>query len=110
MDIPKETQEKIVQLQQLEQNLQAFLMQKQSTQTQLLEIENALEELDKTKGETYKIIGPIMVGTDKNNLKKELEEKKEIVNLKLKNLEKQEELIKEKATKIQAEVMEKLQK
>ena len=108
MDIPKETQEKIMQLQQLEQNLQRFLLQKQHFQTQMLEIENALEELSKSKGEAYKIIGTIMVSSDKDGLKKELAEKKEILELKLKNLEKQEDITKEKATKLQAEVMEKL--
>lgn len=108
MDIPKETQEKIMQLQQLEQNLQRFLMQKQHFQTQLLEVDNALEELSKAKGDTYKIIGTIMVSAEKEGLKKELAEKKEILELKLKSFEKQEDITKEKATKLQAEVMEKL--
>ncbi|MBI4447752.1 prefoldin subunit beta [Candidatus Woesearchaeota archaeon] len=104
-DTKKEIEQKISQLQLLEQNLQNFLMQKQNFQAQLLEIENALAELEHCKGETYKIIGPIMIATEKENLKKDLTSKKEIVDLRIKNLKKQEELLKDKAKKLQEEVI-----
>ena len=100
----KGTEKKIGQLQLLEQNLQNFSMQKQTFQAQLLEVDNALEELSKTKQESYKIIGPIMVQTPAEDLKKDLESRKEIVDLRIKTLEKQESQIKEKAEKLQQEV------
>lgn len=103
----KETQEKITQLQTIEQSMQAFLMQKQQLQTQLLETESALKELEKTN-KAYKIVGNIMVASDKETIKKELEEKKKTIDIRLKSLEKQEKTIKDKATIIQKEVMEKL--
>jgi len=46
MDVSKETEKDIAQLQLIEQNLQNFLVQKQTFQTQLLEIDNALKELN----------------------------------------------------------------
>ena len=108
MQINKETEEKIGQLQLMEQNMQNIIMQKQAFQTQLFEVDNALNEIEKTKDETYKIVGPIMVATSKKELKDDLQSKKEILELRIKNLEKQEKKIKEEATQLQTEVMKKL--
>ena len=99
-----ETQEKIQQLQLIEQGMQSFLMQKQQFQQQLVELDSALGELDKTNV-AYKIIGNIMVGADKEELKKDLQKKKEIVELRIKTVEKQETQMKEKAENMQSEVM-----
>ena len=77
--VQKEVEEKIEQLQLFEQNIQALLMQRQTFQSQLLEIENSLEELSKAKDKPYKIIGPIMVLSDKEELRKELMSKKEVL-------------------------------
>ena len=106
-EVSKETEQKIAQLQLMEQNLQSFLMQRQQFQSQLIEVESALKEIETAK-ETYKIIGNIMVNTSKEDLKKDLEEKKGILELRIKPLEKQETQIKEKASKTQAEVLEKI--
>jgi prefoldin beta subunit len=106
-EVPKETEQKIAQLQLMEQNLQSFLMQRQQFQSQLIEVESALKEIESTK-EAYKIVGNIMVNASKEDLKKDLEEKKGILELRIKSLEKQEKQIKEKASKTQAEVLEKI--
>lgn len=105
----KETEEKITQLQILEQNLQASIIQKQNFQGQLNEVENALKELEKNKKEVYKITGNIMVLANKTELKQELEEKKDTTTLRIKKLEKQERELQEKTSKIQKEVMQTLQ-
>ena len=97
-------EEKLNQLQLIEQNSQQYLAQKQQFQAQLIEIESAISELEKTE-KSYKIIGNIMVKTDKNELKKELEKKKEMFELRVKTLEKQEEKLKTKAKDIQKEVL-----
>ena len=103
----KETQEGIQQLQLLEQNLQNFLMQKQQFQAQLIEIDSALEELKDNK-EAYKIIGNIMVKTSKEELEKDLKNKKEMIELRIKTLEKQEDKIQERSKKIQEDVLKKM--
>ena len=105
----KETEEKIGQLQMMEQNLQNFLMQKQQFQGQLVEIESALRELKDSK-DAYKIVGNIMISSTKEDLEKDLNEKKETIELRIKTLEKQESTIKEKASSTQGEVMEQLKK
>ncbi len=105
MENQKETENKIAQLQLLEQNIQNFLLQKQSFQAQTIEIDNAIEELDKTKGQTYKIVGAIMVSSEKEDLKKDLKNKREVIDLRIRSIEKQENQLKEKASKLQSEVI-----
>jgi len=103
------TQEKIEQLQLIEQNLQNFLMQKQGFQSQLLQIDNAMEELEKSHDKvTYKILGPLMIESNSDDVKNDLKSKKEVLDLRIKNIEKQENKLKEKAKKLQEEVMKKL--
>ncbi|RLE39106.1 prefoldin subunit beta [Candidatus Woesearchaeota archaeon] len=105
----KETQQKIQQLQLIEQSLQNFLAQKQQFQAQLMEIESALSELDKVD-QAYKIIGNIMVLSDAKKLKKDLEQKKETTELRIKTIERQENSTKEKAENLQKEVLEKIER
>jgi len=104
MDVSKETEEKIAQLQMMEQNLQQSLMQRQQFTGQLTEIETALKEL-KTAKDSYKIIGNIMVSSKKEDLEKDLKEKKNMVDIRIKSLEGQEEKMKERAKKLQKEVL-----
>jgi len=104
----KELQEKLNQLQLLQQRLQLFVAQKQQFQLKLAEIENALKELQKSKDEVYKLVGGILVKADPGELKKELEEQKENLNIRIKAIAKQEERTKEQALRLQKELAEKL--
>ncbi|MBI4438563.1 prefoldin subunit beta [Candidatus Woesearchaeota archaeon] len=104
MAVQKATQEKIQQLQMYEQNLQNFILQKQALQMQLVEIETALAELAKTKT-AYRIIGNIMIDSEKTDLQKELESKKETSDLRIKAIERQEKIIRDKAVSLQNEVL-----
>jgi len=103
-----ETEKKIQQLQLIEQNLQNVSMQKQAFQMQLMENENASGELSKTKKDAYKIVGTIMISANKENLEKELKEQRDVLDLRIKSLEKQEKIFKEKAEEIQKEVMKEI--
>ncbi len=103
--VTKEAEEKIAQLQMYEQSLQNFLAQKQQFQMQVIELDSALKQLENSK-DSYKIVANLMISADKEELKKELSEKKERVELRLKTMEKQEGNIQEKAKKIREEVME----
>ena len=107
--ITKDAQESISRLQILEQNLQNILMQKQQFQAQLFEIESALKELEGTQT-AYKIIGNIMVNSNKTDLEKDLKQKKELIDLRLKNLDKQEKQFKDKTKQLQEEVMGSIKK
>jgi len=104
MNISKETAAKIEELQILEQNLQAFLMQKQAIQIDLNETANAINELKGSKGEVYKILGGIMIRSDREATLKELEEKKKVLDLRIGSMEKQEKLIESKSEAIRKEI------
>jgi len=105
----QETEKKIEQLQLLEQNLQAFLVQKQQFQAQEIEIDSALGEVKDQKS-AYKIIGNIMVAVDPKKLNDELSQKKETLRIRIETLEKQEEKIRGKLKAIQAEVLKNIKK
>ena len=102
----KETEQKISQLQLSEQSLQNLLVQKQQFQLQLAEIDSASKELETTE-KAYKIVGNIMASAKKEDLKKDLSEKKDIIKLRIKNIEKQEGQIKEKSSALQEEILKK---
>ena len=105
MNMNKETQEKIQELQILEQNIQSLVIQKQAFQMELSETENAILEVGKSKDEVYRITGSIMLKTDRSEVEKELKEKKDILSLRLKSIEKQESSIREKLDKLREEVV-----
>ncbi len=100
----EKTENKISRMQLLEQNIQNFLMQKQQFNAQLVEVNSALEEIEKTDT-AYKIIGNVMVLSKKEDLKKDLQSRREMAELRIKAIEKQENEIKEKAKKLQQEVL-----
>ena len=104
MDIQPDTEKKIQQLQIFEQNLQALQTQRQNPPIQMSEMDSALQELDRTS-KAYRIVSTIMVSADIPELKKDLESKKEIIQLRIKSLEKQESSTKERATALQDEVL-----
>jgi prefoldin beta subunit len=99
--------EKIQQLQLLQQNLQNVGMQKQQIQNQLLELDSALKELGSTE-KAYKIVGKIMLAASKEELSKDLKEKKDVADVRLKNFTKQEETLQKNIEELQKEVMAEL--
>ena len=106
-EISKESEKKINQLQLIEQSMQNLLMQKQQFQLQQVEIESALKELEKVN-EAYKIVGNIMVLSTKADLIEDLNSKKEVIGLRIKNMEKQENQLRDKASKLQNEVIKEM--
>ncbi len=98
---------KINQLQLLQQNLQNLVLQKQQVQNQLLEFESALTEL-KTTDKAYKIVGKIMLASSKENLIKDLNEKKEVSEIRIKNFKEQELSLQKNIENVQKEVMEEM--
>jgi prefoldin beta subunit len=93
--------ENIMQFQQLQQQLQMLLMQKQNIQLQASEIENALIEVEKSgKDKIYEIIGNVMLKKSKEELVKSLREKKELLELRSSTIEKQVDKLSEKASEL----------
>ena len=98
-------QEKIQELQILEQTIQNLLFQKQTFQMEFAETKSALSELEKSSDDVFKIIGQLMIKTEKSKTKKELEDKLKITELRLKTLDKQEISMTSQIGKIRQELM-----
>jgi len=101
----EQTQQMLNQAQLYQQQMQGLLLQRESLNMQMLEVKRALEELEKTEQtEVYKASGPILIKTTKEEVKKELAEKQELINLRLKTLEKGEKKIKERFEEIRGKL------
>mgnify|MGYP001605528585 FL=1 len=87
--------------------MQSLSMQKQQFQLQQVEVESAMKELENVD-EAYKIVGNIMVLSKKTGIKEELNSKKEILELRIKNLEKQENHMRDKASRLQNEILKEM--
>lgn len=109
MSLNEKAQESVSRLQVLEQNLQAVNSQKQQFQAQQFEIDGALKEVKSTE-KAFKIVGGVMIESSKDELQKELEGKKELLDLRVQTLEKQEKQLKEKAKGLREEVMKQTKK
>ena len=108
MEITQELSEKIQELQMLERNLQAFSMEKQTLQVEINEISNALSELSGSGEEVYKILGGLMVKSEKKALEKDLNGRKKILDLRIDAIEKQEKSAESKTDALRAEINDKI--
>ena len=108
--IPPWLQEQVGRLQQLQQNLQSIMAQKQHLETEQLETERALETLKKTgdNDAVYKAAGSILVKSTKPLLISELEEKKELANTRITVITKQEARLKENLKESETKIREML--
>jgi prefoldin beta subunit len=107
VELTDEAKNMVAQFQMFQQQLQSVLIQKESLKLQNTEIERALEELNATKQKSaYKITGNIMVNKPVEDLKKELQESKETIEVRIKSLEKTEERINNKLKELQTKLNE----
>jgi len=106
--LDEETTRKIQEMQMMEQNFQNILLQKQQFQMELNETINAEEEVKKTKGDVYKIAGQVMIKTQKKDMEAELNKKKEIIELRIKAIEKQEKFFSDQLSKNREEILKKI--
>jgi prefoldin beta subunit len=94
------------QIQTQNQILQNIVLQKQTLELQKKELDNALEEVEKSKDDLFRAIGPVLVKMTKAELKKDLEETKEQFDVKIATFEKQEKKISEQLKEAQAKIQE----
>ncbi|MGC9116036.1 MAG: prefoldin subunit beta [Conexivisphaera sp.] len=103
-------QDQLSKYEQLQASLQSILVQKQQVEVELAEVRAALEELEKAPAdaEVFKQAGMILVRADRERLKAELIERKELAETRKNILEKQEERLKENLKDIQNKIREAL--
>jgi prefoldin beta subunit len=106
-DKQKEVQQIIAQFQIMQQQLQGVLIQKENMRLQQLEIEQASKELEDTKQENaYKITGAVMIAKPVKELKEELQETKEAVDVRLQSLKKAEDRLNAQLEELQEKLKE----
>ncbi len=80
--------------------------QKVQLENALKEVENAIQEVEKVEESTpiYKSVGTVLVKTKKEDVLKELNEKKETIEVRIRALSRQEEKLKERLKELQEKV------
>jgi len=107
-ELPPWVREQVSRLQQLQQNLQAIMMQKQQLEVEMAETDRALQELNKAGPDDaiYKNAGSVLIKAKKEDVVKELGEKKELSNTRLMVLGKQETRVKENLKEVETKINE----
>ncbi len=105
-ELPPLLREQLARYDQTQQNLQAVLAQRQQVEMELGETEKALEELGKAGDSeaVYKFAGNILVRVKKDDVMKELNEKKELANTRKMVLSKQESRFRESLKDLQTKI------
>ena len=98
--------ERLQEMQNIEQNLHNLLYQKQTFQIELSEIRSALEEIGKSGDEVFKVIGSLMIKSEKEKTQSELSEKEKLIQIRLQSLEKQEKSFVEKLEELRKEFLD----
>ncbi|MBM3228638.1 prefoldin subunit beta [Candidatus Pacearchaeota archaeon] len=99
----KNNEEKIQEFHILEQNLQNLLLQKQAFQMELSETITAKKEIEKSE-EVFKVIGQLMIKSSPSEMKEELSNRENLLNIRLKSIEKQENSLTEKLEALRKEI------
>lgn len=106
-EVPPWLREQLARFEQLQQNLQSILAQKQQLDSESSEVDRAISELKKVSENdaVYKSAGNILIKSKKEDVMKDLEERKELAGTRSTVLGKQEqrvrESIKELSTKLE---------
>ena len=109
-NLDEETQQKIQELQMMEQTFQQLLMQKNAFSMESNETDLIVKEVEKTEGEVSRIIGnQVLIKTTKEAILEDMEKKKKLIETRMKAIDEQEKEFSEKMESIREEVMKKIQ-
>jgi prefoldin beta subunit len=109
-ELPPQVQNQLAQIQQLQQQMQAVMTQKTQIEGLIRETDAALRELDKASEDAviYKSVGELLFKADKAKLSEELKERKDMMDLRLKTMTKQEERIQSRFNQLQEQLKQSL--
>ena len=109
-ELPPQIQNQLAQLQQLQQQAQAVMTQKTQIEGLIRETDAALKELEKSADDAviYKSVGELLFRADKAKLIEELNEKKDMNEIRKKNMANQEERIQGRFTQLQEQLKQTL--
>lgn len=99
----------LAELQELQTKIQATMIEKQQLMMQASDIDRALQSLKDVQGKTYEMIGTILVEKSKADIEKGLIDRKQLIDLRLESLDKNERMLRSRLKAI-AEKFEGMQK
>ena len=109
-NLDEETQQKIQELQIMEQTFRQLLMQKNAFSMESNETDLIIKEVGKTEGEVSRIIGnQVVIKTTKEAILEDMKNKKQLIETRMKSINEQEKDFSEKIEAIREEVMKKIQ-
>jgi len=110
--IPPSLQGDIEKLQALQEQLQGVLVRKQQFEAELKEVERAIGEIEKLNPENkiYKMVGTFLVLINREQALQELRDRKELLELHVKTLTKQETMLRKQIDDLRNQINEALSK
>ena len=101
----EEIQKSLMEFERNRNQLMQVSQQKQQMQFQQSVLKKTLEELSKTEEKkVYQAVGNIMILKDVKEVKKDLQEQKESMDVRVKTMQKQEDALIEKLNKLKADI------
>jgi len=97
---------KLEEFEALRQTYLALLYQKQKIEEELLEVDNAIKELENMKNEenVFVMIGNVLIRKNRDSVMNELKERRDVLDIRIKSLDKQEVQLRERLTNLQNEI------
>lgn len=108
MDMNEELVKQLREYENAEKQLQSILIQVNQLKLQLSEIDLATKSLDGAKDDVYRSVGSIMIKTTKEDALKDLNSKKEMFEVRLASLERQQKDLSGKVNEMRAELEQKM--
>ena len=94
--------EDLKKLQQLQQQAQMLMLQKQNFQLQQVEIENAIKELENSKEENvHELVGNILIKKKKNEVVPKLKDANETLKMRISSVDRQLDILTKKILTLQ---------
>ena len=106
--VPPELQHLLMKYQQLQEQYATVTTERTAVESELRETQRVIEELNKLEDNAtvYKAAGMVLYRANKEDVVKELSERKELLELRLRALRKQEELLKNQLAETQRRIKE----
>lgn len=104
--LPPNVQERLLRLQQQQQTLRTILTQKQQLELELTEVDQALSKLEELTDSAiiYKSLGSLLVKSKRTKVTNELNERKDLLNMRINVLSKQEERLRSQLKDLQSKL------
>lgn len=108
--LPPSLQDLVNRFQQAQSQLQSVQLRKQQYEAELRDVEKALSELEKLAADAkvFKSVGNFLLQTTRDAAMQELKERKELLELHIKTLSRQESMLREQLDKLRDDINKEL--